>query len=51
MLILLFNIMHILLTFSSALLSFHRVKQMQSELGSQIISDFEEAFQGSGAKV
>lgn len=27
-----------------------RVKQMQSELGSQIISDFEEAFQGSGAK-
>ncbi|KAL4223807.1 Vacuolar protein sorting-associated protein 53 [Mactra antiquata] len=27
-----------------------RVKQIQSDLGSQIISDFEEAFQGSGAK-
>ncbi|XP_059139225.1 vacuolar protein sorting-associated protein 53 homolog [Physella acuta] len=27
-----------------------RVKQIQSELGNQIISDFEEAFQGSGAK-
>ena len=30
---------------------FCRVKQIQTELGSQIISDFEEAFQGSGAKV
>ncbi|KAH9498665.1 Vacuolar protein sorting-associated protein 53 [Bulinus truncatus] len=27
-----------------------RVKQIQSELSSQIIADFEEAFQGSGAK-
>ncbi|XP_060584875.1 vacuolar protein sorting-associated protein 53 homolog [Ruditapes philippinarum] len=27
-----------------------RVKQIQADLGSQIISDFEEAFQGSGAK-
>ncbi|WAR02922.1 VPS53-like protein [Mya arenaria] len=27
-----------------------RVKQMQAELGTQIITDFEEAFQGSGAK-
>ncbi|KAK7087757.1 vacuolar protein sorting-associated protein 53 homolog [Littorina saxatilis] len=27
-----------------------RVKQIQSELGTQIIADFEEAFQGAGAK-
>ena len=28
-----------------------RVKHIQADLGSQIIADFEEAFQGSGAKV
>ena len=28
-----------------------RVKQIQTELGTQIITDFEEAFQGAGAKV
>ena len=30
---------------------FDRVKQIQGELGSQIQGDFEEAFQGAGAKV
>jgi len=29
----------------------NRVKLIQSDLGTQIIADFEEAFQGSGAKV
>lgn len=28
-----------------------RVKQIQGELGTQIQADFEEAFQGAGAKV
>lgn len=30
---------------------FFSVKQIQGDLGSQIQSDFEEAFQGAGAKV
>lgn len=33
------------------ILFFGRVKSIQSDLGSQILADFEEAFQGAGAKV
>ena len=32
-------------------MNLNRVKLIQSDLGTQIIADFEEAFQGSGAKV
>lgn len=37
--------------FSMSFLFFLRVKSIQSDLGSQILADFEEAFQGAGAKV
>ena len=30
---------------------YYRVKSIQSDLGTQILADFEEAFQGAGAKV
>lgn len=39
------------MTSNDVILIFSRVKQIQAELGTQIIADYEEAFQGAGAKV